>query len=164
MAGDEMSESAASSLCTACGMCCDGTLFSFVVLSAEEGRTMKAAGVEVHEEAGRSRLPQRCGALAGCRCTVYAQRPFTCRRFDCLLARSLNDKELPLDEALGVVAQARSRLDVLEGLLPPRHADERSGPVLRAARLAQGGTEVSAAARGAFDHAQDYLRRHFVPD
>ena len=118
----------------------------------------------MREDAGRSRLPQRCGALVGCRCTVYEQRPFTCRRFDCLLARSLTDKELPLDEALGIVAQARARLDRLEGLLPPRNSDEPSGPVLRAARLAQGGTEVSTAARGAFDQAQDYLRRHFVPD
>lgn len=159
-----MNASAASELCTACGMCCDGTFFSFVAISSEEGRTLKAAGVEVRDEAGRLKLPQRCGALDGCRCTVYETRPFVCRRFDCLLVRSLKEKELPLEDALGIVTEARARLDRLEGLLPRRKAGEPSGAVLRAATLAQKGTRVSAAARGAFDEAQDYLRQHFVPD
>jgi len=159
-----MSAATASQLCTACGMCCDGTLFSFVALTGEEARPLRAAGVEVREEAGRLKLPQRCGALDGLRCTVYAQRPFVCRRFDCLLARSLTEKELPLDEALGLVAEARARLNRLEALLPARQPGEPSGAVLRAASLAQGGTEVSEVARRAFDEAQDWLRRHFVPD
>jgi uncharacterized protein len=159
-----MNAGAGSQLCLACGMCCDGTLFTFVAISSEEARTLKAAGVEVRDEAGRLKLPQRCGALDGCKCTVYDRRPFVCRRFDCLLARSLKDKELPLPEALGIVAEARARLDRLEGLLPKPRAGEPSGAVLRAATLAQSGTRVSDAARGAFDEAQEYLRRHFVPD
>jgi Fe-S-cluster containining protein len=156
--------SAGSTLCLACGMCCDGTLFSFVALSAAEATTLKAAGVDVRDEAGRPRLPQRCSALDGCKCTVYEQRPFVCRRFDCLLVRSLDEKELPLDEALGIVAEARARLERLDGLLPRRKDNEPSGAVLRAATLAQGGTRVSDEARHAFDQAQEHLRRHFVPD
>ncbi len=159
-----MKASAASELCTACGMCCDGTLFSFVAISSDEARTLKAAGVEVRDDAGRLRLPQRCGALDGCRCTVYAQRPFVCRRFDCLLARALNEKELPLADALAIVAEARARLERLDGLLPRRTNGEPSGSVLRAATLAQNGTRVCDAARAAFDEAQEHLRRHFVPD
>jgi uncharacterized protein len=159
-----MNASAASALCTACGMCCDGTLFSFVAISSDEGRAVKALGVEVRDDAGRLRLPQRCSALEGCKCTVYAQRPFVCRRFDCLLARSLKEKELPLDDALAIVTQARERLNRLDGLLPRRKNGEPSGAVLRAATLAQSGTRVSDAARAAFDEAQDHLRRHFVPD
>lgn len=154
----------AGALCTACGMCCDGALFSFVALSSEEARTLRLAGAEVRDEGGILKLPQRCGALDGCRCTIYETRPFVCRRFNCLLARSLTEKELPLDEALGVVAEAKERLARLEGLLPRRKAGEPSGPVLRAAHLAQSGARVSDAARRAFDEAQDHLRRHFVPD
>lgn len=153
-----------SRLCTACGMCCDGSLFSFVALSSEEARTLRLAGATVRDEGGVLRLPQRCGALDGCKCTIYEQRPFVCRRFDCLLARSLTEKELPLDEALEVVAEARARLNRLDGLLPKRKPDEPSGAVLRAATLAQRGTRVSDSARAAFDEAQDYLRQHFVPD
>ncbi len=159
-----MSSSIASKLCTTCGMCCDGTLFSFIAISSEEARTLRAAKVEVREEAGRLKLLQRCSALEDCRCSVYEKRPFVCRRFDCLLARSLTEKELPLDDALGIVAQARVRLARLNGLLPARKPGEPDGPVLRAATLAQRGTHVSVAARAAFDDAQDYLRRNFVPD
>lgn len=159
-----MKASAASQLCTACGMCCDGTLFSFVAISTEEARTLQAAGIEVRDEAGRLKLPQRCPALDGCKCTVYEKRPFGCRRFDCLLVRSVTEKELPLSEALEIVAEARARLERLEGLLPPRKPGEPSGSVLRAATLAQRGTAVSDSARRAFDEAEEHLRRHFVPD
>ena len=159
-----MNASAASQLCTACGMCCDGTLFSFVAVTPDEARTLRGAGVEVRDDAGRLKLPQRCGALDGCRCTVYETRPFVCRRFDCLLVRSVTDKELPFDEAVGLVTEARARLNRLDGLLPQRKPNEPSGAVLRAATLAQQGTPVSASARAAFDEAQEHLRRHFVPD
>ena len=159
-----MSVPSASELCTSCGMCCDGTLFSFVAISASEAQTLTAAGIEVRDEAGRLRLLQRCGALEGCSCTVYAQRPFVCRRFDCLLARSLNEKDLPLADALEIVAEARARLGRLEGLLPRVKAGEPSGAVRRAAALSQSGRPVSASARAAWDEAQEFLRRHFVPD
>ncbi len=159
-----MNGEAASTLCLACGMCCDGTLFSFVAVSTDEARVLRAASVEVRDEAGRLRLPQRCGALKETTCQVYAQRPFVCRRFDCLLVRAVKEKEAPLDEALSLVAEARQRLNRLDRLLPERKPGEPSGPVLRAATLAQSGTRVSDAARVAFDEAQEHLRRHFVPD
>jgi Fe-S-cluster containining protein len=145
-------------------MCCDGNLFSFVALSGEEAQTLKTAGLEVLDVGGKLRLPQRCGALDGCHCRVYAQRPFVCRRFDCLLARSLTDKELPIDEALGIVAEAKEKLARLEGLLPRARKGEPSGAVRRAAMLHQSGQRVSDAARAAFDEAEEFLRRHFVPD
>lgn len=157
-------EALKSALCTACGMCCDGNLFSFVALNADEAKTLEAAGVEVLNQKGKLRVPQRCGALDGCHCRVYAQRPFVCRKFDCLLVRSLGDKELPLDEALQVVARARQHLEHLDGLLPRRTPGEPSGAVRRAAALAQSGTPVSDSARAAFDEVEEFLRRHFVPD
>ena len=151
-------------LCTACGLCCDGNLFAFVAVSAAEAGVLRQAGLEVAVEPSPARLPQRCAALDGCRCRVYEQRPFGCRKFDCLLARALTGKELPLDEALGVVDEAKQRLARLEGLLPPASKGAPAGPVRRAAMLHQSGVRVSDEARGAFDAAEDFLRRHFVPD
>ena len=145
-------------------MCCDGSLFSFVALSTEEARKLRIVGADVRHEGGILKLPQRCGALVGTSCAIYDERPFVCRRFDCLLSRALKDKELPLAEAVETVTEARAKLDRLEGLLPKRKAGEPTGPVLRAAHLVQNGTHVSDAARAAFDEAQDFLRRHFVPD
>lgn len=157
-------ESLKSQLCTACGMCCDGNLFSFVALSGAEAMALKAEGLAVVDHEGRLKLAQRCGALQGGHCRVYEKRPFGCRRFDCLLARSLTEKELPLDDALAIVAEAKLRLGRLEGLLPKASAGEPSGPVLRAARLSQSGVKVPDLARAAWDEAEAFLRRHFVPD
>ena len=155
---------AKSQLCTACGMCCDGNLFGFVAVSSSEAATLRSAGLEVIDDRGRLKLGQRCAALDGCHCRVYEQRPFVCRRFDCLLVRSLTDKELPIDEALAIVAEAKARLGRLEGLLPRPRPAEASGPVRRAAALSQAGEPVSDSARAAWDEAEEFLRRHFVPD
>ena len=157
-------ESPKSQLCTACGMCCDGNLFAFVAVSSDEARVLAAEGVKVLDDRGRLKLGQRCAALEGCHCRVYEKRPFACRRFDCLLARSLTDKELPLSEALAIVVEAKQRLARLEGLLSKPRVGDPSGPVRRAAMLHQSGKPVSDAARVAFDEAEQFLRRHFVPD
>ena len=153
-----------SSLCLACGMCCDGNLFAFVAVTSDDAKVFKQAGVEVSDHSGRLRVPQRCGALDGCRCRVYEKRPFVCRKFDCLLVRALSDKELPLEDALGVVQEAKQQLSRLEALLPRAHAGEPAGPLRRAAALHQAGTVVSDEAKAAFDEAEEFLRRHFVPD
>ena len=153
-----------SQLCLECGFCCDGNLFAFVAISSDEARALRAEGLAVIDDKGRLKLAQRCGALDGCRCRVYEQRPSGCRKFDCLLARSLVEKDLPLPDALAIVAEAKARLARLEGLLPKAKPSEPSGPVRRAAALSQSGARVSDAARAAWDEAQDFLRRHFVPD
>lgn len=153
-----------SQLCLECGFCCDGNLFAFVAISSDEAQTLRSRGLAVIDDKGRLKLAQRCGALEGCRCRVYEQRPMGCRKFDCLLARSLVEKDLPLSDALEIVAEAKARLARLEGLLPKATPSDPSGPVRRAAALSQSGARVSDAARAAWDEAQDFLRRHFVPD
>lgn len=157
-------ETLKSQLCMTCGMCCDGNLFSFVALSTAEATALKAEGLAVVDHEGRLKLAQRCGALDGCHCRVYEKRPFVCRRFDCLLARSLTEKELRLEEALAIVAGAKRRLGELEALLPRARAGEPSGPMRRAAMLSQSGVTVPDPARAAWDEAEAFLRRHFVPD
>lgn len=97
---------AADTVCQACALCCDGTLFTRVPLAAED-----AAPPEVHAvttATGGRYLPQPCAALEGTRCTVYAQRPMACRRFECLLLTALRDGEVTEAGALEVVAKARA--------------------------------------------------------
>jgi uncharacterized protein len=91
------------SLCTACGLCCDGTLFGSVRLAPGEAARI---GLPVLGEL----LPQPCAALEGARCAIYAARPAGCRAFDCLLLHALRDGEVGLDEALQTVAEARRRV------------------------------------------------------
>lgn len=157
-------EALKSQLCLSCGLCCDGNLFASVALGKSEAATLKAQGLGVVDAQGRLKLPQRCAALEGCHCRVYAARPFVCRRFDCLLARSLTEKDLPFEDALQIVAEAKRKLARVEALLPPPREGEGAGPVRRAAALSQSGQPVSDEARAAWDDAEQHLRRHFVPD
>lgn len=102
----EDADMAADTVCQACALCCDGTLFTRVPLAADD-----VAPREVHvvtTPAGSRYLPQPCAALEGTRCTVYAQRPTACRRFECLLLAALRDGEVTEAGALEVVAKARA--------------------------------------------------------
>lgn len=97
-----------SELCTACGFCCDGRLFSLAPLTDEEAEWAKRRRLPLVAHSGKIALEQPCGALEGTRCTVYDERPESCRRFVCdLLDRVMHD-ELELDAALTHVATART--------------------------------------------------------
>ncbi len=68
------------SLCRECGLCCDGTLFTRVPLAPNEVVPEAELKVRTTAQGGRY-VPQRCAALAGTVCGVYAQLPLACRRF-----------------------------------------------------------------------------------
>jgi Fe-S-cluster containining protein len=109
-------------LCQACGLCCDGTLFTRVPLAPDELVPEAALGV-VRTDTGARHVPQRCAALSGTVCRVYAQRPLACRRYECLLFGALCGGEVSLPEAVTVVQRAqalaaRARLDAT--LVPER--------------------------------------------
>jgi Fe-S-cluster containining protein len=100
-----------TTLCLACGLCCDGTLFTQVPLRRTEASALQALGLPVRErEDGTPVLSQRCAALDGRSCTAYAQRPETCRRYQCNLATALSEGEVSLQEALAVVDGAHALL------------------------------------------------------
>jgi uncharacterized protein len=97
-------------LCQACGLCCDGTLFTRVPLGPAEQVPEARLAVVTNDKGGRH-VPQRCAALAGTVCQVYAERPLACRRYECLLFGAVRSGEVSLEEALSVVAQARALVE-----------------------------------------------------
>jgi len=62
---------------------------------------------------GGRHVPQRCAALAGTVCQVYAERPLACRRFECLLFGALREGEVTLPEALEVVERVDGKIDLI---------------------------------------------------
>jgi len=94
-------------LCQACGLCCDGSLFTRVPLGVAEVVPEARLGVVTNAQGGRH-VPQRCAALDGSRCLAYAERPLACRRYECLLFGALREDEVSLPEALDVVRRART--------------------------------------------------------
>ncbi|MBX7100179.1 MAG: YkgJ family cysteine cluster protein [Myxococcaceae bacterium] len=104
-----MSESI-EGLCRSCGLCCDGSLFDVVAVSAAEARVLEAHAVPVERAEGRFKLRQPCAGLQGTVCGCYAVRPEGCRRFVCLLAHARAAGEVSEAQAVALVAEARARL------------------------------------------------------
>ncbi len=95
------------SLCLACGLCCDGSLFSRVPLGPTEQVPAQKLAVVTNDRGGRH-VPQRCAALQGTTCEVYEERPLACRRYECLLFGALREGEVSLPEAITVVQRAQA--------------------------------------------------------
>jgi hypothetical protein len=122
------------SLCLACGLCCDGTLFYGVPVSEDEA---KALAGRVRIDAACSQLLQGCVALGGdLRCSVYEDRPQACRRFRCTVLRALEAGQLTSEEAHAAIDEVLSvRRELADALkLDPRaavaHVRETSGATL----------------------------------
>ena len=96
--------SPSQSLCLACGLCCDGTLFGWVELRSEDdARTAKESGLNVVPYRGRDVLTQPCLAHKNCACTVYANRPEICRAFRCKLLKKLEQGDISEEAAQKIV-------------------------------------------------------------
>ncbi|MFO0747801.1 MAG: YkgJ family cysteine cluster protein [Myxococcota bacterium] len=130
-----MTASQAKDLCLACGLCCDGTIFDVARVDEAELPALTRLGIRTATRAFGPVLVQPCVALDGTRCTVYGDRPHTCRAFRCNLLIALEADEVELDECLAHVDQAK-RLKHEHAIEP----DDR-----KAARL----------------RLEDYLDRHF---
>jgi len=105
-----------TSLCTRCGLCCDGSLFADVELVGQEALRLESMGHEVEEnETVAGVLSQPCAALRGRKCRIYAHRPKCCRTFECQLLQ---------DVQRGVVTEERASEQVAEALRMIRRVGE----------------------------------------
>ena len=146
-----------SRLCTSCGLCCDGNLFTQVPLLADEVALLRRRGLPLL--ARGDRLPvveQRCAALAGSCCTIYDERPQGCRGYRCMLHAALAADEVGLEEALAVVVQTQALLGALaDAVSVPARASTRAR---RRGAPWPGGKASASAAVGA---AARQIGRHF---
>ena len=137
-------------LCLTCGMCCDGTLFTHVALTAEESKRLGLNGV----------IRQPCPQLGeGRKCAVYAQRPKGCSSFVCMLGRALEDGEVQLPEAVEVVRQAQALRGRIDALVPGPGA-----AMTKARQYEDRGpdSEVAVEVREARRALEAFSRRHFL--
>jgi len=84
-----MTQRAADALCMECGLCCDGTLFGSVIVAPDEEARLRRVGLPVVDQDGALSLNQRCTALSGCLCSIYAERPAACAQYECLLRKGV---------------------------------------------------------------------------
>jgi uncharacterized protein len=114
----------AASLCQSCGMCCDGSLFERVVLQPGEVEAARRNRLRVLGS-GKG-FEQRCdalgepGPLGERRCTIYGERPLSCRNFTCRLYARHRVGGGPIEPGLAAVRRVRELVASLEaaGLTP----------------------------------------------
>jgi Fe-S-cluster containining protein len=106
-------------LCTKCGLCCDGTLFADVELVGQDELTrLEILGLDIENE-GRNTglLSQPCAALRGTRCGIYAHRPQCCRVFQCHLLQNAQRGAITVERALEQIADAREQIQQVRAML-----------------------------------------------
>ena len=132
-------------LCTRCGLCCDGTLFGDVELTGRrEAARLEALGLDVDtDDADVVLLALPCAGLRNTRCGVYAHRPQCCRTFECRLLQETVRGTVAVADALASVAEARKQVTRVKTLLGA--AEPRRGVSLP---LAERVAEAVAAASG----------------
>jgi Fe-S-cluster containining protein len=115
-----MKPSLTETLCTRCGLCCDGSLFADVELAGRaETSALEVLGLEI-EDADDDRgglLLQPCRALKAKRCRIYPHRPDCCRTFECRLLQEVKRGLVSLDRAKEKIAEALNRIQQVNNLI-----------------------------------------------
>lgn len=126
-----MTRSLTDTLCTNCGLCCDGTLFADVELVGEaEVARLEIMGMEVEDEARNAGLlSQPCAALRGTRCGIYVHRPECCRLFQCHLLQNAQSGAVTVERALEQIADVREQIRPIRALLHRLGNRDRSLPI-----------------------------------
>ena len=106
-------------LCTRCGLCCDGTLLGDVELTGPaEAARLELLGLDVDgDDADAELLSLPCAALRGTRCGIYSQRPRCCRTFECRLLQETRRGLVSVDAALARITRARAQVQRVKALL-----------------------------------------------
>ena len=104
-------EKDAQSLCMACGLCCDGTLFNQAKLEPDDDLTeLSALGARIHGDRKFFDLP--CQAHKGI-CTIYNHRPRICGDFGCRLLISHSFGEISYEDATKIIDDIKHKSHAL---------------------------------------------------
>lgn len=121
-----------TSLCTACGLCCNGTMFHTVRLQpVDDPAALAALGLKLKRKNGRDLILQPCPAYKESRCSIYEQRPERCRRFECQQLLRVRAGELSLASALSKIRDVQRRTQDLDQLSRRADGSPRKGPIAK---------------------------------
>ena len=114
-----MTPSLTDTLCTRCGLCCDGSLFADVELASRaEATGLEILGLQIEDDdAVGGLLLQPCRALQGTRCGIYAHRPKCCRTFECRLLQDVRRGAVSVERAVQHIADALKRIGRVKELM-----------------------------------------------
>jgi len=164
----------ATDLCSACGLCCDGTLFYSVVLQPEDSpKQLIGLGLKLQKKKKQFQFLQPCSAFCGTHCSIYEHRPTRCRAFECEQLRRMTAAEVSPYDAHARVAEARAYLDEVQGLLRQMGETHEKRNILRrydaiCARVSDpteepAATQLKERLTASLQKLEDFLSRHFRP-
>ncbi|MDZ4290129.1 MAG: YkgJ family cysteine cluster protein [Prosthecobacter sp.] len=159
--------SAASRLCTACGLCCNGVLFHTVRLQPKDSaKELTALGMKLKHKSKGTSIHQPCPALRELQCTIYQHRPERCRLFECQQLTRLAAGETTEEAVLEAIHDVQRRVAHLETLMrqagktdPKRPLSKRCDKILADPLPATQGLRVALA--DAMWELNDLLNRDF---
>lgn len=158
-----MSDTAASfsDICTACGLCCDGTLFGQAMLDPDELDAAKASGFILKDFAGKQGFTQPCKQLCGSICGIYASRPNVCRSYQCSLLKRVADGDVSSGDAAKHIAEAKTAVANLKAELLPGETIGESKIRLHKALQNVEGAEASPRFKLVLGVVELLLDKHF---
>jgi Fe-S-cluster containining protein len=115
-------------LCTRCGLCCNGVLFTDTrCADDEEAERIVALGIDLIPGQVMPSFQQPCCKLSSTRCQIYSDRPRQCQAFECELLKRTRQGERDLEGALKIVADTQGRAGEIRSLLAKLgdHAEDR---------------------------------------
>lgn len=149
-------ESAASRLCTACGLCCNGVLFHIVKLQpADSVAALTSAGLQINRKKREPYFKQPCAQLQERTCGIYALRPQRCRLFECRQLQLVAVQSITEAAARACIEQALVLVAEIEAMLAT--AGDARVDLPLAERCAIHGEELTAAMR----ELDTFLNEHF---
>lgn len=122
--------SAATRLCTACGLCCNGVMFHTVRLQSNDSAPeLSALGIKLKRKNRQDWLLQPCPAYQGGQCSIYARRPERCRLFECRQLQRVGKGEITEAMALQKIGEVQRRAAQLDALSRRADGSSRKGPL-----------------------------------
>ena len=126
------SNSVASRLCLACGLCCNGVLFHTVRLQPNDApKELAALGLKLKRKQRGDYIIQPCPAFCDGHCAIYAQRPERCQRFECRQLQRVKAGTLTETDALEKICEVQRRAAHLDGLSRRADGSLRKGPLAK---------------------------------
>lgn len=116
----------ASMLCQSCGMCCDGTLFSFSKIDPDEIEKVKSLGFNIKKTNKNSLVfAFPCHHLEDSKCTIYDDRPAKCSAYFCRLTKQVIRGDKTFEAALENVKETKEDSIWLKENAPTLNREQR---------------------------------------
>jgi uncharacterized protein len=144
-------------------MCCNGTLYNYVVLrSQDEVDKLHAVdpSIPIVTRSEQPTFDEPCRLHDGTGCRAYKDRPDTCSRYTCELLRAVDRDDVTDVEARLIIEEARALVENVK-----EYVAVEAGQPLAVSTWIRLPSTATPEARLAWERALGHLRKHFLgPD